>query len=1282
MPPSHDRVLRVRVPLFFAHVPAPAFECAMTVCPPLPVCHVLRAQRWLLLSLLVLWAVPGCRRSGGSSSVARTVRLNEVMGRNASIEVADGSGSGVVQDWVEIHNPGAQAVNLTDFSLSDNENRPEKFVFPRGTLLGPRDFLVVFLVNRDRCEADCQQERTDCRLAAGEDSEALLECDLERDTCEVRCAPGGFVADFGLSASAPEGESVFLFDPEGDLVDRIGVLLPPQDVSNGRFPDSTGGIGLIYLPTPGSANKPVGLQPARYSPTAGSGTETRLSDTQPHELRYLVERDQVLDDAARAELGTLETFVEFADPPAGTPCPPTAAEQASLSYSVAPADLVEVEEAAEIRRDAAGQMVEATVLQLTYSALLPPVACGTVRFYRVVVDDPLRDGPEVVDRGCVVSCGTASVLVNEYQPRNTKIVFESVNSRGEPRAPSTPDWIELKNAGTESINNIGEYLLVGLGNCDDQDFDPSEHTLNALRGFTDSSGQLLPLEPLPAGGFLWILADRDENARRSYTLVGDPERRPFFSTQFRLDATTSNNPDGFCLLSPALVSIDRVVLDFRGSGVVFDQDQSVGRFPGIEGDAPNALQPGTVTDCPTPEGGNAVDCELRPSFEEVVLLQTESGARCPAVGEDVVVRGQVNIDQDTAEESFTVNVSANVAGSQVEALDLVVTLAEDQLAAKPAMTLYDFEARISAGQSGDLVTLVFAASDERLGGDPVVYDEATAETLFPGSDVSLRYVVGFVPPADAPVLSEVLPGNRTVLLPPFFGLETPRFPDYAEVYNPAESAVDLEGYYLASVTVLGDPIRRPRRFRLPAGSIVPAGGYLSVYFGPPPSAEPPLEPPEYIEVRGFDLACEREALLLVAPDAAALGANCVLDSIAWDLQTSFGCDDDVAVGRLCPDDVEATELVVATPGAPNLAPTLVHGSFHELLLEGSLNSCLEANAVAVRVSTVVFVDQSLLATLGSDSIIEAQYFVDFGSGEIPGIPTQVSTPRTLCVPGDAETCVEPPPGYGLARIAHPLGIVSPGLTYRLEFSDACGDFFEVGPFTLGSAETPHPDVLINELNRGAVLEGASEPATLVELYNASSEVVDLGGMFLSVNPFAPRQARLADGLSVGPLATVTLSLDELGLELAPRGRLELLDSLERGTCLVDAFDFDFAGLTADTSLGRVPDGAETIVALDAPTFGIVDSGEPPVGGIFIRGDATEDLRVNVLDMVRILDILFDEEPALPRCLDAADVNDDGRVNITDVGMAGNAVFGRGPPPPLPFPEPGLDPTPDDLPCPP
>lgn len=83
--------------------------------------------------------------------------------------------------------------------------------------------------------------------------------------------------------------------------------------------------------------------------------------------------------------------------------------------------------------------------------------------------------------------------------------------------------------------------------------------------------------------------------------------------------------------------------------------------------------------------------------------------------------------------------------------------------------------------------------------------------------------------------------------------------------------------------------------------------------------------------------------------------------------------------------------------------------------------------------------------------------------------------------------------------------------------------------------------------------------------------------------------------------------------------------------------------------------------------------------IFVRGDANQDRRYNIADVISVLDTLY-RGGALPRCVDASDVNDDGKLNITDPIYLLQHLFQGGIDPPPPWPEPGEDPTPDGLDC--
>ncbi len=84
---------------------------------------------------------------------------------------------------------------------------------------------------------------------------------------------------------------------------------------------------------------------------------------------------------------------------------------------------------------------------------------------------------------------------------------------------------------------------------------------------------------------------------------------------------------------------------------------------------------------------------------------------------------------------------------------------------------------------------------------------------------------------------------------------------------------------------------------------------------------------------------------------------------------------------------------------------------------------------------------------------------------------------------------------------------------------------------------------------------------------------------------------------------------------------------------------------------------------------------------FVRGDLVEILRPGIRDAVRILAHLFDPESRPPlRCLDAADVNDDGKIDLTDPVHLLRHIFLGGSPPAYPYPYCGTDETPDDLGC--
>lgn len=241
-----------------------------------------------------------------------------------------------------------------------------------------------------------------------------------------------------------------------------------------------------------------------------------------------------------------------------------------------------------------------------------------------------------------------------------------------------------------------------------------------------------------------------------------------------------------------------------------------------------------------------------------------------------------------------------------------------------------------------------------------------------------------------------------------------------------------------------------------------------------------------------------------------------------------------------------------------------------------------------------------------------------------------------------------------------------------------------------SASALRGKVFINEvmvLNTSTLEEAGAFPPW-IEIHNATDEAINLGGMGLSDDIASPEKWLFpCNTLSVlqprGFLIVFangdTADPDDLHasftLAVAP---INLI--INKGSNLF--FFSDTSALTADRSVGRFPDGSSTVAALGPPTPGAANAAAPllPAEGSFVRGDANDDGKLNVLDMLHVLAVLFGSEP-LPGCQDRLDSDDTGVVDLTDSSYIGAFLFRRGPPFPTPFPDPGIDPTPDEIPCP-
>ncbi|MDO5111693.1 MAG: lamin tail domain-containing protein [Clostridia bacterium] len=147
------------------------------------------------------------------------LHFSEMMGSNRTSLSLDKT----YPDWAELYNSGAEAINLSGYAVSNSVTNPAKWVFPNISI-EPGERLLLYATG-DGVSAN----------SISFDANAVQKKNLR--------------LNFFISST---GETLYLFDPEGRLLDKLsaGSFLP--DVSCGRAPD--GQIRYYKLGTPGQEN--------------------------------------------------------------------------------------------------------------------------------------------------------------------------------------------------------------------------------------------------------------------------------------------------------------------------------------------------------------------------------------------------------------------------------------------------------------------------------------------------------------------------------------------------------------------------------------------------------------------------------------------------------------------------------------------------------------------------------------------------------------------------------------------------------------------------------------------------------------------------------------------------------------------------------------------------------------------------------------------------------------------------------------------------------------------
>lgn len=162
------------------------------------------------------------------------LRLNEILAVNSKAHAIGDE----FPDLIELHNESDMELDLVGVSLSDDKREAAKYIFPEGARLGARGYLVLSAVKSAK-------------------------------------RGGGMALPFSLSA---EGDSLYLFQKGGELVDSVEFGPQVSDLSLGRTPDGSWRLGP---PTLGQANREVELADAsalRISEILASGGDSVQDD--------------------------------------------------------------------------------------------------------------------------------------------------------------------------------------------------------------------------------------------------------------------------------------------------------------------------------------------------------------------------------------------------------------------------------------------------------------------------------------------------------------------------------------------------------------------------------------------------------------------------------------------------------------------------------------------------------------------------------------------------------------------------------------------------------------------------------------------------------------------------------------------------------------------------------------------------------------------------------------------------------------------------------------------
>lgn len=128
--------------------------------------------------------------------IENKVVINELLPKNQSYGKDQ---NGQYDDWIELYNPNEEDVDLSGYFLSDSKKSPTKWMFPDGTIIKKKDYLIVW---------------------------------ADKDTLQT-----GLHTNYKLSSG---GENVVLSSPAKKIIDQVEYVATDIQQSYARIPNGTG----------------------------------------------------------------------------------------------------------------------------------------------------------------------------------------------------------------------------------------------------------------------------------------------------------------------------------------------------------------------------------------------------------------------------------------------------------------------------------------------------------------------------------------------------------------------------------------------------------------------------------------------------------------------------------------------------------------------------------------------------------------------------------------------------------------------------------------------------------------------------------------------------------------------------------------------------------------------------------------------------------------------------------------------------------------------------------